>query len=88
MAFVCDGGECEFREGLCDTDYGFELSDGYGDGTAEVGGLFGFGDAVADRDEVRGEFLSGFAGEAWGAAAVEGKMLVICCSGWGCAYGM
>lgn len=72
MGFVCDGAQGEFREGFGDADDGFELADGDGDRRADVGGLFGLGDAVADGDEVGGELFGGGGGEAGGAASEMG----------------
>tara|TARA_R110002060_G_scaffold8687_1_gene12906 strand:- start:131 stop:304 length:174 start_codon:yes stop_codon:yes gene_type:complete len=45
------------------------LADGDGDGGAGVGFEFCRVDLFADGDEVGGEFLCGFGGEAGGAAA-------------------
>ena len=57
VRFVCDGREREFGEGLGDADYGFELAHGDRDGAADVGRAFRLCDAVADGDEVGGEFF-------------------------------
>ena len=58
--FFCGGGEGQLCERLGDADYGFELAHCDGDGAAEVGCFFGLCDAVADADEVGGEFFGCF----------------------------
>lgn len=69
MLFRSDGLKGEFCEGFSDTDDGFELADRDGDGGAGIGLEFGGVHLFADGDEVGGEFLGSFRGEAGCAAA-------------------
>ena len=59
MTLVSDRCESELGKRLCDTNDGFELANSDGNRRANVGCLLGLCDAVADRDEVRGELLGG-----------------------------
>lgn len=71
MGFGGDGGESEFGEGFGDADYGFELTNGDGDGRARLGCEFGGVDLSADGDEVGGQLFGGFGGEAGSTAAED-----------------
>lgn len=77
MLFCSDWGEREFGEGLGDTNYGFELTDGDGDGGARVGFEFGGVDLLSDGDEMRGELFGGFGGEAGGTTSVSSSSAII-----------
>ena len=71
MRLIRDRCEGQLRKRLGDANDGLELADGDGDGGADVGGGFGLRDAVADANEVGGEFFGGFSGESRCAASAD-----------------